>query len=249
MAAKKNIYKIDGIFITVGLLFTFVFGIGLLSDSRTYGEYVVHKDHLEFSVDGQGRTKEEIKEAYSADEVFGGFPYFKLISLINGVLILGVGMYYRRKEKKIIMIWDALDRTGEAKINDLIVSLGIPRDFILTHLRLINSQRNVYYVYDSDSDKIVDGKLRAEYVFVTACQGCGHTLDVKIALSSVHVPKCSYCGHPVSTHESINAKREQILMNRPDLQDEKKPVNWFVFALLVFVFWPAAIFYVYMRKR
>ncbi|GEM_PF-4392608 len=60
------------------------------------------------------------------------------------------GIIFHKKKKKIISIWDALEKTGEGQVRDIEVDLGLSREFILSGLQHINAQQGTYYVYRSD---------------------------------------------------------------------------------------------------
>ncbi|MFN3341724.1 MAG: hypothetical protein ACK40M_03445 [Flavobacteriales bacterium] len=228
MARSKNIYRIDSLFITIGTIVTL---ISVLS--------IVFSAWFFFQISGE----------YIPGFPVPSFPSVKLFFTANGIILLTVGIVFRKQEKKIIRIWDALDTTGEARVNELAVSLGLSRDFVLKHLRTINMQPGAYYVWDEKSDKIIDGRLRTEFMMVQDCPGCGHTINAKVSLSESSTPKCSYCGTVVSTPENLNQHRKDILLNRPVVHPPQKEVNWIVFVILVFVFWPAALIYLISRRK
>jgi ribosomal protein S27E len=228
MAKHKNIYSVDTYFLTFGWIIAIIAGLTILFSTWTI--YQMTGD----LIPGLPVPK---------------FPLVRIIIACNGLLLIIAGIYFRRQEKKIIRIWDALDITGEARVNELAVSLGLSREFILKHLRTINMQPAAYYVWDEPTDKIIDGRLRSEFMVVQECPGCGHTINEKVSLSAASSPKCMYCGTAISTPESINKQRQEILMNRPVVHPQQKEINWVVFAILVFVFWPAALIYLVSRRK
>lgn len=247
---QKDIYKVDNYFITFGVIFLIISAISIVADPRTYSEVSVRTGTSYTFEDKEGRSLEEIRKANNADEAFeNGFPRIRTIVGINGLILLAIGLYYRAKEKKIISIWDALDRAGEARVKDLALSLGLTREFILKHLKNINAQRNVYYVYDSEQDKIADGKLMAEYVVVATCSGCGNSIDQRVSLNFSVLPKCKYCGTAISIEE-LNALKREVMSTRATLvsTEGKSDFSVGVFILLLVVFWPGAIAYVIIKK-
>jgi len=64
-------------------------------------------------------------------------PILRLNMAISGLLLLVVGIYYRKKENKIHSIWDALEKNKEARLRDLEASLGLSRSFILDTLNTL----------------------------------------------------------------------------------------------------------------
>lgn len=248
--AQKDIYKIDNYFITIGIVLLVVSAISIFADPRSYSELTISNGSSFKFEDREGRTDVQIKEQNGSNTEIAANAFPKIRSLIglNGLIILGIGLFYRSREKKIISIWDALDRSGESKVRDLSVSLGLSSNFILKHLKEINAQRNVYFVYDSEHDKIVDGKLMAEYAIVATCSGCGNNINQRVSLHFSKLPTCKYCGTTISIDE-LNKLKQQVLTTR-EIQQEVPAGNFSVgvFVLLLIFFWPGAIAYVIIKK-
>ena len=235
---KPNIYKIDDVLIKLGYLFiintvipviTMVLGVLLLT-----------------VILGVTPTMTEEKE----DDVVGiVLISIHIFILVNGIIALIVGYKFRKKENKIIQIWEALQHTGETKVTDLCISHGFDRAFVLENLKHINRQKNMYFIFDSKTDKIVDGKLKTEYLVVEKCPGCGNTIDQKVTLDFAEPPKCKYCSTSISV-DHLNELKQKVLLQREGLTREKtkKKFNNVVFILLLVFCWPVAIFY-FLRKQ
>lgn len=226
--------------------------VSIFLDPRSYNELTIQNGTSYKFEDRDGRTDGEIIKEHGGDtEIFiNEFPKIRTLIGINGLILLGIGLYYRSKEKKIISIWDALDRSGEAKVKDLSVSLGLSSDFILKHLKEINAQRNAYFVYDSDHDKIVDGKLMAEYVIVATCTGCGNNINQRVSLHFSKLPTCKYCGTTISI-DDLNKLKHEVLSRREVSGNATVAGGNFsvgVFVLLLIFFWPGAIAYIIIKK-
>lgn len=248
--AHKDIFKIDNYLISIGATFLVIGVLFTVFDPSLYYDVTLLEDKHYTYEDYNGRTLEQIQAEHpNAELSVKSFPLARVILAGNGLLLLAIGVSYRRKENKIIRIWDALDRTGEARVNDLAVSLGLSRDFVLRSLKSINAQRNVYFVYDSTQDKIVDGKLMTEYAVSSTCTSCGNANNYKISLSFAALPSCKYCGTPIGVDE-LNDLKHKVLSTR----DTSRPVptNDFkvgIFVLLLIFFWPAAIAYLIIKKQ
>ena len=176
-----------------------------------------------------------------------GITWLPTLIQINGLIVLGVGIFYRVREKKIISIWNALEQTGSVRVNDLVASLGHAREFILKYLKDINAQQGAYYVWDQGSDKVVDAKLMKEILIVADCAGCGSKVNEKISLNFTSLPSCRYCGNPVASAENLNQLRREV-MGVHQVMPDKKELNMWLFVGLMVMFWPAAIYYVYSVK-
>ncbi len=249
--AQKDIFKIDNYFIGIGIFLIIISAISIFADPRTYYDLTLMKGSS-FSFDNlDGRTIEDFKSSKGNDVeiIENGFPLIRTLVGLNGFILLAIGMYYRSIENKIINIWDALEVSGEAKVNNLSLSLGISRAFILNHLKDINAQKNVYYVLDVEHDKIVDGKLMAEYTVSGICTGCAQMISGKVSLHTAILPKCNYCGTPLSS-DDLNKLKQDVLANRhlqqPIVAEGSFSVAAFV-GLLIF-FWPGAIVYLIVKK-
>jgi hypothetical protein len=250
--AKKDIYKIDNYFITIGTIFLII-GLTIFLDPNTYMEVSIRKGDTYQYEDKHGRTLDQIKTEKGADEVTETtFPLIRSIILGNGIILLVIGIFYRRRENKIIAVWNALDRTGEAKVNDLAASLGLDRTFITNHLKDINAQQTSYYVWDQASDRIMDGKLMTEFLLVVECNNCGSKVNEKVAIDLISPPKCKYCGSPISSSESLNKLKQDVLTTHATVvasqAADKKEFNVVLFIVLMIFFWPGAIVYLIMKK-
>jgi hypothetical protein len=163
------------------------------------------------------------------------------------LLLFVIGKVYRSKENKIIAIWDALERVPQAKVRDLEVSLDIPREFILKNFNHINAQLNAYYLYSSDSDTIMDGRLTEEHVVTINCTGCGNSSSEKITLAINKAPACKYCGNAISVDEISRLRKETLAAKvvAPPTSTFSVPI----FIVLLIFFWPAAIIYIVVKKN
>jgi hypothetical protein len=131
------------------------------------------------------------------------------------------------------------------KVDDLVFSLGYNRDFILNSLQQINKQHSALYVYDSKSDKIIDGRLRKEYTISVNCDSCGAKSEEKISLALSKSPQCQYCGSALQTPEHFEQLKKDVLRKSEQQQVAagKGGFNMGTFIVLLLLFWPGAIYY------
>jgi hypothetical protein len=252
--AKKDIYKIDNYFITLGYIFFFLGSIGMLDPFLWY-EVSIRSTGPDGTnaytyEDKNGRTLDQIERekgpGFTAEE--RSFPYVRTFMLVNGILLLIVGYTYRKREKKIISLWNALEKTGEARVGELILSLGLPREFILKHIKDINAQNRGAFTYDSKSDKIINDRLLTEFLVLVDCVSCGNKINQKVTLDLSNPPRCTYCGTGVSADHLNKLKHEVVL----SIQSTPTPVtsdfNVAIFIALLIFFWPGAVIYVIKKK-
>ncbi|HAA13173.1 MAG TPA: hypothetical protein DCE41_16375 [Cytophagales bacterium] len=252
---KKDLYKRDNYMIRIGVTLFIIGAFSILFDPRNYYDLSIKESQGGTTQttqveDYDGRTFEEIQQEYpNAEIIENGFPIKRTIITFGALGLWLVGINFRRKEKKIIQIWDALEISGEAKVTDLSNSLGLTRNFILESIQEINAQPGVYYAFDKGSDKIMDGRLMTEFVVNNKCHNCGREYGLTINLSLATPPACTHCGTPAESQVFNNYKQE-ILNTRTKLetQTEESTFNTGVFILLLFFFWPGAIIY-YIRHK
>jgi len=249
---KKDVFKIDNYFITIGILFLVVGLATTFLDPRVYFDLNVEKSSGSYtSTNYDGRTLAEIQQEYGPEAIITPVekPFIRPIIAISGLLLLIVGIYYRKKENKIHSIWDALEKNKEARLRDLEVSLGLSRPFILDNLKHINAQLGAYYVYLSAKDKIVDGRLMEEHTLIAKCTGCGNSVKKKVSLANLEKPSCDYCGAPVPVAELSKLKNEVVNQFQWDNSSKKNDFNLAIFIPLLIFFWPAAIGYLVYKKN
>ncbi len=250
--AKKDIYKIDNYLISFGVVFLIIGLASTFMDPRTYNDLLITENGSSFSFEKyKGRTLEEVQNELGPNVEISVIkpPLIRPVIAVSGLCLLIVGIVFRKKEKRIISIWDALEKTSEGRVQDMELALGLSRDFILGNLKHINAQQGTYYVYISDKDFIVDGKLLEEHVVSLNCAGCGHKISKKTTLANLEGLNCSYCGAPIQTEELTNI-RNNIIEENSISQAANKEGNFSVaiFILLLLFFWPAAIIYLAVKK-
>ncbi len=250
--AKKDVFKIDNYLITIGILFLIAGLATTFLDPRSYNDLLVEKSPGSYTFeDYEGRTLEEVQQELGSDVTVTVIekPFIRPIIGISGLLLLMVGVYYRKKENKIHSIWDALEKTKEGKLRDLEVSLGLKRSFILNNLKHINAQLGAYYVYISAKDTIVDGRLMEEHTLSVKCTGCGHSIKKKVSLANLEKPACDYCGAPVPVAELSKLRKDVVNQFVWDNTSKKSDFNLAIFIPLLLFFWPAAIGYMVYKKN
>jgi hypothetical protein len=252
--AQKDIYKIDNYFISLGWT---MLVIGLLSigfDPFVWNEIAVREgteQSAKYTFESKsGRTLEEIQqekgEGYIVEE--RSFPLVRSIIAANGFILLLIGYMYRSRENKIISVWRAIEHMGEARVADLSVMLGLPREFIIKHLKDINAQQQAVYSYDSRNDKILNSKLLAEFVILVDCENCGNKVNEKVSLALDTPPRCQYCGTGVSV-DQLNKLKHEVMLNMQVVPVQGKgQFNVGLFVALLIIFWPGAIAYMLIKK-
>jgi DNA-directed RNA polymerase subunit RPC12/RpoP len=254
--AQKDIYKIDNYFISIGWIMLVIGGLSMAVDPFLWNEISITESKGEtgsstYFESKNGRTLEEIQlekgEGFIVEE--RSLPIVRLALAANGLILLIIGYTYRSREKKIISVWNAIEHMGEARVADLSVMHGLPREFIIKHIKDINAQHHAVYSYDARHDKIVNSKLLTEFVVLVDCENCGNKINEKVSLSLTNPPRCQYCGTGVSVDE-LNKLKQEVMrsMQFIPVSTGKSEFNVGVFILLLIIFWPGAIAYVIIKK-
>jgi hypothetical protein len=254
MAKKKDIYKIDNYFIRIGFVMLILGGLGFLDPSLWYDVTVSSTSGGQTTYTYEnlgGRTIDEMRQEKGDQFVITAwsFPWTRTILVFNGLIIVAIGYFYRSREKKIISVWNALDHSGEARVGDMSLNLGLPREFILKHLKDINAQTNAAFTYDSRSDKIINNKLLTEFLVLVDCVSCGNKINQKVSLDLSNPPRCNYCGTGVPA-DHLNKLKQEVIQNI-QVAAAAPVVSEFsvgIFVVLLIVFWPAAVIYVIKKK-
>jgi hypothetical protein len=251
--AKKDIYKIDNYFIRIGFAMMIIGGLGFLDPSLYYDVTIKSSSgtqtHYEYE-NYAGRTIDEMRQEKGGqvELIEWSFPWARTILVSNGLILVVIGYYFRSREKKIITVWNALDHAGEARVADLSINLGLPREFILKHLKDINAQTSGAFTYDSRSDKIINSRLLTEFLVMVDCVSCGTKINQKVSLDLSNPPRCNYCGTDVPTDHLNKLKQEVILSLKSTPVPVGSDFSVGVFIALLIFFWPAAVFYVIKKK-
>ena len=256
----KDIYKIDNYFIAIGWLLLIAGVLSVTLDPFRWNEVVIKEktgNNTQYTFDNKnGRTLEQIRQEkgarFEVEAIERGFPLVRTIIIANGLILLIVGYGFRSREKKIIAIWNALEHAGEANVASLTVALGLPREFILKHLKDINAQQQSAYAYESRSDKIINSRLQSEFLVFADCNHCGHKINQKVSLDLSNPPRCQYCGNGVPA-EHLNQLRREVLDSLRQTPASSPvaaagQINMVLLVVLLLLFWPAAIVYV-IKKR
>ncbi|HOD15568.1 MAG TPA: hypothetical protein PLA65_11650 [Spirochaetota bacterium] len=229
-----NIYRVDDIFIKVGyicLVFMVLIG-GTMISAMARGKPLVNS-----------------KSMYLGAAMFG----------VPAVLFLAIGYAVRRREKTAATIWRKLETASEVAARDLMAGSGLSRGRVERALLTINSRGRGFYVWDRDTDLIVDVRLRQGMMLVENCDRCGARIGGKFPVTLEQVPVCPYCGNPLNMDRWNDLKRKVIgdikdrtmIDDRTAAADEtsgrKFSFSKPLFVVLLLLFWPAALIYALVR--
>lgn len=183
-------------------------------------------------------------------------PLLALASLCP-VALLGAGWTVRRREKRILAIWNWLKRNAEIHVPDLLANSDFERRHLEHAVRFLNNRGFGHYVWDQKTDTIQDAYLRSAVLHVDKCDACGAAVPLDIPIASREVPRCPYCHDPISFDGLQERRREAIATLRAEHRpasrssaERPESVPTFsvaLFLLLLFAFWPAALVYAWCK--
>jgi len=265
---KSNILKIDNWLIKIGITVILISALLAIIELADSTHYKIYPGKSKMS----STTPVDYHSAESIDQVKLLYPnqYIEDMGLTKKsplsigiaifVAIAGLGLFisgfrYRTWEKKIVQLWKILHHTREISLTDLQSSSNYDIKSIQKALPIINTHADAFYVLDLKEQKIIDGRLRTEYALNEKCPNCGNAITQTINLANMSDIACAYCNTALPAEFFNNAKSKILneLYEKTDTQvkssTEKKKINIGVLILLVMVFWPAAIVYVYRRSN
>ena len=171
-----------------------------------------------------------------------GYGWFTWAAFGAGLPLLLAGYTIRRKERRVLAVWNILDQVTEAPVEELIRNTGLSRQFIQESLGIINAQPNAYYVWNPDTDVVVDGRLRTRVFVVDHCANCGASVSLRLTLELSELPTCSHCASPVMD-EDWNRLKLDALREIREAGTKGSEFSVGLFIVLLIVFWPAALGY------
>ena len=242
---KKDIFKIDNWLIRFGWFLIAISVLSILFAESTYSDYSIKSGNTRsYHSYKKGENENLVRMRLASTQKFDkvGFPFVRTFLLLNGFLMLFSGILIRKKEKKLIAIWDMVEKGKEVSVHDLVVSIGVSREFIHKNLKVLNSIEGISFIYRSESDKIICGSLAAEFIVESDCESCGYHANLAINLDFYKVPSCPSCGMAVSA-DQINKIKADILSKPQKTPEKEQQFNGWLFLGLLFCTGPLAILY------
>ena len=224
---KVNIYRSDDILLLIGKILTYILILPILATA------------VKLSSD-----KADISTAAAL-----------VIMIITPSAFIISGRIIRRQEEKIIALHRILTDNPEVYIQDILNSTAMTRDEIRKKIIILNSRGFGFYVFEPESDSILNSRLRTRNIIIEKCPGCGNIINRKIPLNLSEIPLCPYCNNPIDI-TYLNDEKKRIIDSivsretaREIIHEEKKDINIAVLILLVLFFWPGAIIYIIVRSK
>jgi hypothetical protein len=182
-----------------------------------------------------------------------------LLAALGPVVLLGSGFAMRRRERQVHAIWTLLERNAEISVSALLANSDFQRSDLERAVRFLNNRGLGHYVWDRGSDTIQDGRLGSTSLHFEKCDACGAEVSLAVPVAFHEVPRCPYCHDPVAFEGLEERRREAIEALRAEHRPERSPAgpafglapdfSALTFFLLLFGFWPAAFFYLWLKWR
>lgn len=224
---KDNIYRSDDILLLTGKILTYILILPILVTA------------VNLSSD-----KTDISTAAAL-----------AIMIITPSAFIISGRIIRREEEKILALLRILRENPEVYVQDILNSTDMTRDEIRKKIVLLNSRGFGFFIFEPESDSILNSRLRTRNMVIEKCPGCGSIINRKIPLNLSETLLCPYCNNPIDiTYLNDEKKRiiDSIVNREPShglIHENQKGINIAVLILLVIFFWPGAIIYIIVRSK
>ena len=169
---------------------------------------------------------------------------FLLFGSFSAAILFFVGYAYRTTENKLVRLTDIIVGEGSIRLSDLSELSGVPLDKLRKLIAAIEKYN--WPLIKLEKDRVglfVGGSVE----LANQCHSCGASSNHTIQLHS-SAPQCSYCGAPVDGEKIAEATKD--LYDRARLlcthQTSKKVMNVPLLIILFFMFWPAALIYLFI---
>jgi len=169
--------------------------------------------------------------------------------------LLAAGFAMRRREKRIAAVWRLLQHNAEISVAGLIANSDFRRRDLDRAVRFLNNRGLGHYLWDRETDTIQDARLRSSSLHVEKCDGCGAEIALDVPVGFREVPRCPHCCDLVDVDALERRRREALEALRAEHRPAPRsagtrPTPAFsiaVFLVLLFVFWPAAVGYAWLK--
>ncbi|MCH9697534.1 MAG: hypothetical protein K0U68_05460 [Gammaproteobacteria bacterium] len=189
-----------------------------------------------------------------------GFGLIAVLMLCPIALLIP-GYSIRRKEQRILAIKRLLQHSPQIHLEKLAQNSGFSRAEIKEAISVLNTKGIGFFTLNEQTGVISDGRLHSEFLGINQCPTCGAGINIKLSAAMDQSPSCPYCqtAIPADTINQLKLNALEFIsksnaqLSTPDSgltapQSGKKTFSLFLFLLLLFTFWPAALWYV-LRHR
>jgi hypothetical protein len=169
------------------------------------------------------------------------------------IALLVAGAKLRRREKRAWGLHRLIDDHVEVSAADLLLGSDFTPETLDRAIRDLNNAGAAFLVWDRKSGRIQDGRLRTSRVTVDECGSCGAKVQIDVRLGDVASARCPYCHDPIGAERMMEEKAALIekLGADPGAQRAHTTSSFSVpvFVVLLFVFWPLAIGYAFLKWK
>jgi hypothetical protein len=179
-----------------------------------------------------------------------------LITASAPIALLVAGSNLRRREKRAWGLHKLIDEHVEVSADDLLRSTDFTPGTLDRAIRDLNNVGAAFFVWDRKSGRIVDGRLRTARSTIDECGSCGAKVQIDVRLDDLATARCPYCHDPIGAESALEQKAELMeklgahrTSTRTRATAASSPFSIPVFVILLFVFWPLAIGYAFLKWK
>jgi hypothetical protein len=168
------------------------------------------------------------------------------------IIMLVIGYRVRAKERKYNGLWRLLDRSHVVSAAQLLHNTHFSKEELHEGIRAINGTGRAYFIWDQQSNEIMDERFRYARVPQFSCPQCGASLASGLLRELIEHPSCRYCSAAFD-QELIRKATEQALgpqepSHTATAAGNRSKFKLSTFVLLTIFFWPAALVYYFRNK-
>jgi hypothetical protein len=169
------------------------------------------------------------------------------------IALLVAGAKLRRREKRAWGLHRLIDDHVEVSAADLLLGSDFTPETLDRAIRDLNNAGATFLVWDRKTGRVQDGRLRTSRVTVDECGSCGAKVQIDVRLGDVASARCPYCHDPIGAERMMEEKAALIEKLGADPRAQRAHTTSSfsvpVFVVLLFVFWPLAIGYAFLKWK
>ena|GEM_PF-787015 len=228
----KNIYHRDGCLFILGCILllpaVISFLIAAASNSFDYKISDTSRKNGDTRYIQSDLSLDEVKKEHPGKQVTElekKFPLKSTVFLLICVSLIVYSRLVKRKEKKIIKLWDLLEKNKSLPLQTLREKFGYDKEFVLDALHYINQTPNASFTYHADSDLIYDDTDTVEWQLAVKCSNCGGYVNEKVFIRLHNESfSCPYCASSLTDDKFEEHKKKYA--KQPAKQNEARLDNF-----------------------
>ena len=170
-------------------------------------------------------------------------------------LLVG-GFQLRRRERRALAVLRVIEHQLVVAAEDLMHAFELGRAELALAIRDLNSSGLAFLVWDRQTNRVQDGRLRRTVLQVEKCGACGAKIAQEISIAhAASAARCPHCGSGLPVDDVADARERVVAeIQRKNRLEQMKTSNaeqptfsMTIFVVLMLIAWPLAL--IYMMRR